>query len=191
MRWVRRRRDPLSGREVVHIVSLGALATVTGFAWQIVAGIATGDPSAYLETELSWRRNWLPGGVPGFIPFEGWIQAAQFWFAQWGLPSWLGVVGLVLLVIGVAAVLLRARPVKALGGEIRLWSASYLLYLLAVFFPQSSTFRLMMPLTPLWGAVAVPRSRLYRGGILALCLLGQWLWIFAMYALGNTFWQVP
>jgi hypothetical protein len=43
----------------------------------------------------------------------------------------------------------------------------------------------------MWGAVAVPRSRLWRWGVLALCLVGQWLWIFPMYALGNTFWQVP
>ena len=48
-----------------------------------------------------------------------------------------------------------------------------------------------MPLTPLWGAVAVPRSRLYRLGVLAFCLLGQWVWIHQMYALGNTYWQVP
>ncbi|MGM1017640.1 MAG: hypothetical protein ACQEW8_08905 [Actinomycetota bacterium] len=191
MRWVRRHREPLPARDVVHIIALGGLAVATGFAWQIVAGIVTGDASAYLETELSWRRNWIPEGVPAFIPFEGWIQAAQFWFTQWRLPAWLGLVALGGLVTGLAVVLLRARAVRVLGGDLRLWSASYLLYLLAVFFPQSSTFRLLLPLTPLWGAVAVPRSRLYRVGVLLLCLLGQWLWILAMYALGNTFWQVP
>ncbi|WP_235201333.1 hypothetical protein [Microbacterium sp. CH12i] len=41
------------------------------------------------------------------------------------------------------------------------------------------------------GTVAVPRSRGYRFGVLALCLLGQWLWIYFVFALGNTFWQVP
>ena len=40
----------------------------------------------------------------------------------------------------------------------RLWSASYLVYLLLVFFPQSSIFRLLVPLSPLWGAFALPRS---------------------------------
>ncbi|HWS50076.1 MAG TPA: hypothetical protein VN241_03615, partial [Microbacterium sp.] len=64
-------------------------------------------------------------------------------------------------------------------------------YLLAVFFPQSSTFRLLVPLSALWGAVAVPRSRGWRIGILVACLVGQWLWIHHVYALGNTFWQVP
>jgi len=81
--------------------------------------------------------------------------------------------------------------VRALGPDLRLWSASYLLYLLAVFFPQSSTFRLLLPLSPLWGAAAVPRSRVWRTAVLAMCLLGQWAWIHHVYALGNTFWQVP
>ena len=191
LRWVRRKEDPLHGREVAHILALGALATVGGFAWQVIAGVATGDPGAYLATELAWRRNWIVGGVEGFVPFEGWIQAAQFWFGQWGMPHWWGLIALVLLVVGAAAALLYSPQVRALGADLRLWSASYLLYLLAVFFPQSSVFRLLLPLSPLWGAVAVPRSRPWRIGVLVACLLGQWLWIYHVYALGSTFWQVP
>lgn len=191
LRWVRRRKEPLARIEILHIVVLGALAVVTGFAWQVIAGLVTGDPGAYLATELSWRRHWVVGGVEGFLPFEGWFQASQFWFAQWGLPTWAGPVGLVILVVAAGVVLLRSRQVAALGVDLRLWSASYLLYLLAVFFPQSSTFRLLLPVSPLWGAVAVPRSRIWRGGVLVVVLAGQWLWIYHMYALGNTFWQVP
>ncbi|MFK3679905.1 hypothetical protein ACI2IP_19440 [Microbacterium sp. NPDC090218] len=190
-RWFRRKQDPLSGREIAHIIALGVLATVTGFAWQLIAGVVTGDPGAYLATELAWRRHWIVGGVDGFVPFEGWVQASQFWFGFWGLPQWWGPVALVLLVAVAAAALLYSPQVRAVGGDLRLWSASYLLYLLAVFFPQSSTFRLLLPLSPLWGAVAVPRSRLWRIGVLATCLLGQWLWIYHVYALGSTFWQVP
>lgn len=191
LRLIHRRPDPLSARDVVHILALGALATVCGFAWQVIAGLVTGDPGAYLATELAWRRNWIAGESGGFIPFDGWIQASQFWFGQWGLPTGWGPVVLVLLVVGAAAALLYAPQVRALGVDIRLWSASYLLYLLAVFFPQSSTFRLLLPLSPLGGALAVPRSRLWRGGTLLVCLVAQWAWIFPMYALGNTFWQVP
>jgi hypothetical protein len=190
LRWVRRRREPLSPRDIVHIVALGALATVVGFAWQVIAGIVTGDPGAYLATELSWRRNW---GVDAsaFVPFEGWVQAAQFWFVQWGVPGWVGVIVLVMLVVAAAAALLFSPQVRRLGADLRLWSASYLLYLLAVFFPQSSTFRLLLPLTPLAGALAVPRSRSYRLGILALCVLGQWVWIDQVYGQGSAYWQVP
>lgn len=191
LRWWHRRDDPLALREIVHIVALGALATIAGFSWQVIAGIVTGDPGAYLATELAWRRNWLVGGVEGFVPFEGWIQASQFWFAQWGLPGAWGPVALALLVVVAGAALLYLPQVRALGPDLRLWSASYLLYLLAVFFPQSSTFRLLLPLSPAWGALAVPRSRVWLLGVLAVCLLGQWLWIYHIYALGNTFWQVP
>lgn len=191
LRWWHRREDPLPPREIVHIIALGALATVAGFSWQVIAGVVTGDPGAYLATELAWRRNWLVGGVDGFIPFEGWIQASQFWFGQWGLPTSWGPVVLALLVVAVGAALIYLPQARALGPDLRLWSASYLLYLLAVFFPQSSTFRLLLPLSPAWGALAVPRSRLWRVGVLAACVLGQWLWIHHVYALGNTFWQVP
>jgi len=177
--------------EVVHIVALGALATATGFAWQLIAGVVTGDPGAYLATELAWRRHWIAGGVDGFVPFEGWVQASQFWFGLWGLPPAWGPVALVLLVVAAGAALLLSPQVRALGPDLRLWSVSYLLYLLAVFFPQSSTFRLLLPLSPAWGAVAVPRSRIWRLGVLALCLVGQWVWIYHVYALGSTFWQVP
>ncbi|MFC4140377.1 MULTISPECIES: hypothetical protein [unclassified Microbacterium] len=190
MRWLHRRKDPLPPREIAHIVALGALATVVGFSWQVLAAIATGEPNAYLATELAWRRNWGVG-TSSFLPFDGFVQAAQFWFMKWGMPGWVGLIALVLLVVAIAYALLHARAVRAIGTDLRLWSASYLLYLLAVFFPQSSTFRLLMPLTPLWGAVAVPRSRWYRLTVLGLCLLAQWVWIHFMYGLGQTYWQVP
>lgn len=189
LRWVRRRRDPLSTREIVHIIALGALATIAGFSWQAVAGLVTGDPGAYLATELSWRRNWGVGDG-GFIPFDGWVQAALFWFGQWGMPAWWGLVALAVIVIAFAGMLFMPQ-MRRLGPDLRLWAASYLIYLLAVFFPQSSTFRLLLPLTPLAGALAVPRSRIYRIGVLAVCLLGQWVWIDQVYAQGSAFWQVP
>ncbi|WP_345750939.1 hypothetical protein [Microbacterium rhizophilus] len=186
-RRLRRRDDPLPAREVGHILALGALAVVVGFSWQVLAGIATGVPDAYLQTELAWRRGWIPD-IDAFVPFEGWIRAAPFWASLWGLPEWVGSVLLGMLIAGAAAALF-APSVRRLGPEVRLWAASYLLYLLAVFFPQSSTFRLLVPLSPLWGAA--PRSRWGRGIVLVLCLAGQWLWIAAMYGSGNTYWQVP
>lgn len=191
LRWSRRRSSLLPARDVAHIVALGALATVVGFSWQVIAAVVTGNADAYLQTELSWRRNWLADPAPGFVPFEGFIRGAEFWFVQWGLPGWAGWIALAALVAAVAWMLLRGRAVRELGADLRLWSASYVLYLLAVFFPQSSLFRLLLPLSPLWGAVAVPRSRTYRFGVLAACLAGQWVWILCMYGIAQTYWQVP
>jgi hypothetical protein len=171
---------------VLHILALGLLAVVTGFAWQVVAGVVTGDGGAYLATELAWRRNWLGDTGGAFLPFDGFVLGAAFWFGSWGLGAVAGYIALAASVVLVAGLLLFEPHVKRMGVEARLWSASYLLYLLAVFFPQSSIFRLLVPLSPMWGAVAMPRSRWWRIGVLAACLLGQWWWIYNMYALGNT-----
>ncbi len=110
---------------------------------------------------------------------------------MWGLSPLLGYVVLGVCVVGLAAVLLFEPHVRRLGVELRLWSASYLLYLLLVFFPQSSIFRLLLPLSPMWGAFALPRSRAWRIGVLVVGLAAQWWWIYNMYSLGNTIWQVP
>ncbi|WP_367726470.1 hypothetical protein [Microbacterium sp. LMI1-1-1.1] len=187
--WIRR-RDPLPVREIVHIVALGALAVIVGFAWQAIAAAVTGDPGAYLATELAWRRNFLGDSSMHFAPVEGWVQAAAFWFERWGLGAVTGYVFLVVLVVGVTLALMLPA-VRRLGIEVRLWSASYLVYLLLVFFPQSSVFRLLVPVSPLWGAFAVPRSLWWRLGVLGLALLGQWVWIYNMYAIANTYWQIP
>jgi len=190
-RWFGRRNEPLPRREIAHILSLGLLAVLVGFSWQFFAAVATGDPSAYLSTELAWRRNWLPESDAGFVPFDGVVQGIAYWFGAWGLGSVAGFVIVGLGAAGLGALLVFSRHARAAGVEVRLWSASYLLYLLAVFFPQSSVFRLLVPLSPLWGAVAAPRSTVYRGAVLALCLAGQWWWIYNMYALGNSYWQIP
>lgn len=190
-RWFSRRREPLPASEVVHIVALGALAIAVGFSWQLLAGVVTGDGSAYLATELAWRRGWIADASDAFVPFEGFVQGAAFWFGRWGLGAVTGYIALSVAILAVAALLLFEPHIKSLGIEVRLWAASYLVYLLAVFFPQSSLFRLLLPLSPLWGAVAAPRSTVYRVSVLALCVIGQWWWIYNMYALGNTYWQIP
>jgi len=190
-RWFSRRREPLPGREIVHIVALGALALAVGFSWQLLAGLATGDPGAYIATELAWRRGWIAGFTGTFLPFDGFVHGAAFWFGAWGLGAVTGYIVLAVAIVGIAALLLFEPHVKSVGVELRLWAASYIVYLLAVFFPQTSLFRLLLPLSPMWGAVAAPRSVVYRMSVLALCLLGQWWWIYNMYALGNTYWQIP
>jgi len=190
-RWFTRRREPLPTSHIVHIVALGAWAVVIGFSWQVIAAVVTGDPGAYLATELAWRRNWISDAEGGFVPLDGFVQAAAFWFQAWGASPVAGYIVLGLLIAGVALLLLFEPHVRALGPDLRFWSASYIIYLLLVFFPQSSIFRLLLPLSPLWGAVALPRSGWWRFGVLAACLAGQWWWIYNMYAIANMYWQIP
>lgn len=190
-RWAIRRREPLGVREGVQIVIAGLFAVAVGFSWQLLAAWVTRDPGAYLATELAWRRNWIPDADAGFVPGEGFVSASAFWATAWGLPEWAGYVVLAALVVGAGALLLFEPHVRPLGADVRFWSASYLVYLLLVFFPQSSIFRLLVPLAPLWGAMAQPRSLWWRGGVLAACLLGQWWWIYNMYAVASAYWQIP
>ena len=192
VRLVHRRAEPLRGRDVAHILSLGALGVVAGFAWQFIAGWVTGNPNAYLLTELSWRRNWIADASPHFAPFDGFAVAVPFWSTQWGWPAAVGFVVLALALVGIATLLLFEPHVRRMGVELRLWTASYLLYLLAVFFPQSSIFRLLVPVAPLAaGALAVARAWWWRVGVLLVCIALQWLWIYNVYGLANTFWRIP
>ena len=190
-RVVRRMADPLPVREAVHIAAVAALAAVCGFAWQVIAGVVTGDPQAYLTTELAWRRNWIPDASGDFYPFDGFGKGVAFWFSSWGMSEAIGFATLAASLVLIAALLLFEPHIKLLGVELRLLTASYLLYLLAVFFPQSSIFRLLLPVSPLWGAVAAPKSTAWRVSVLIAVIAGQWWWIYNMYALANTYWQIP
>ncbi|MGN8024818.1 hypothetical protein [Microbacterium sp. 22242] len=192
LRWIRRNRDPLAAREIAHYLGLGALGIVVGFAWQVIAGIVTKNPDAYMETELSWRGFWMPdGGHAAFAPFDGWLTAMPYWAQLLGAPGWVGLAVLAVVLALFAWALIAGPGVRRLGPEIRFFGASYVLYLLAVFFPQSSTMRLLFPLTPLWGAVGWRRSWWLRGVVLALCIVLQWVWIANVYGMANTFWRVP
>ncbi|MFP3394570.1 hypothetical protein SB782_38000, partial [Brevibacillus sp. SIMBA_076] len=63
------------------------------------------------------------------------------------------------------------RPsVRALGTDMVAYAASYGLYLFAVFLPQQSTFRLLLPLSPLAGARGLTRNRRARSATLITCI---------------------
>ena len=61
---------------------------------------------------------------------------------------------------------MMCRPVRALGMELRLWCACYMGYLLVFLHPQTSTFRMLLPLFPLalGCGIRLPVPRLPRHG---------------------------
>jgi len=188
IRWVRRKTDPFPAIERALTVGATLCATVMGFAWPLIAWAVTGNPSAYTDTELAWRTDYI-GHQMTVLPFAPWIQGAVFWAGQWGIGVWSFVL-LVVVVAGFCAALFLPS-VRRLGSDLRLWVASYGLYLLAVFFPQSSTFRLLMPMFPLLGAVAQPRSPTYRVGIVALMIAGQVVWLYICWWVNGYDWTPP
>lgn len=188
-RWVTRRRDPFPVAERVASVVLTLVAGLSGIAWPVIAGWVTGVPDAYTATELSWRADYI--GASHLLPFAPWFQAVDWWFSVWlRVPPWLGILTLV-LILALFAIWMFAPSVRRLGVDLRFWIIAYALYLLAVFFPQSSTFRLLAPMSPLAGALAQPTSRVYRIAAVVACIVLQWGWLLLCWGVDGADWSPP
>jgi hypothetical protein len=181
--------EPIRMPELVASVVATLVALVSGLAWPVIAGHVTGYPDAYTETELSWRVSYT-GWTP-LVPFTPWVQGAKWWFTLWlHTPAWLGYLTLAALV-GLGIVFLLVPAARRLGVELRLWLLSYGLYVLAVFFPQSSTFRILLPLFPALGVVAAPRSKAYRVTMVVVFVAAQIGWLLLAWTIGDYDWSPP
>ncbi|TQJ41638.1 hypothetical protein FBY33_3755 [Arthrobacter sp. SLBN-112] len=156
--------------DLAALAGLTAVAGISALAWPAAAWAATGDPEAYTKTETVWRGRDL-------VPFKPWFDAGVELFGP--------VLGLLapVVFVGLFAAMLFLPPVVRLGTELRLWCACYMGYLLMFLHPQTSTFRMLLPLFPLaLGAAFVSRSRAYRGTVVAMFLLLQIVWIVWLWA---------
>ncbi|ROP64641.1 hypothetical protein EDF24_2379 [Curtobacterium sp. PhB130] len=180
--WIR--LAPLGSiRQLVAPAVVAVVSGLVGLAWPAVAWAVTGVPRAYTDTELAWRSSYI--GWKDLVPFAPWIQGFGWWFRQ---PA--GSVLLVVVLIGFAAFVFMP-PARRIGLELRLWAVAYLVYLLAVFFPQSSTWRILLPIAPLLGIVALPRSRAYRVLVVVLCVVLQWVWMYYCWWVDGYDWTPP
>lgn len=145
-RWSRRAIDPFPPRERLTVVVVTAVAGGAGLAWPGIVALLTGDLTGYTDTELAWRRPYI--GAVELVPFAPWWQGAQWLFGE--------VLGPVILIgaLALCAAAFALPAMRRMPVELRCWIVAYAVYLLAVFFPQSSTFRLLVPLAPVLGAVA-------------------------------------
>ncbi len=188
-RFSARARDPFPAAERGAAITVTLYSGLAGIAWPAIAAIATGSLTAYTDTELAWRAQYI--GFTHLVPFTSWFEGANWWFSfALGLPPWVGIVVVVLLVAGYALVLFTPA-VRRLGVDLRFWLAAYGIYLLAVFFPQSSTFRILMPLFPLLGVLAMPRSRVYRVALVIVFLALQWGWFLICWGVDGADWSPP
>lgn len=187
-RFWRRRREDFPRSEVIASLVVGLFSAFMGIAWVLIAWALTGSPTAYPDTELAWRSAYV--GYHQLMPFTPWMQAAGFWAPEFGipLPALLAIVGVVVVAFFGALFTPWARK---LGPDIRFWLASYALYLLAVFFPQSSTFRLLVPMFPALGAFAQPRSLGYRIGIVVFFVVCQVGWVYIAWWVNGYDWTPP
>ena len=153
--------------------SLAGLAAVSGLGalmWPAIAWATTGDIEAYTKTETVWRGHDL-------VPFKPWFDTGILLFG----PA-LGVLA-PFVFVAVFLLFMMSRPVAALGTELRLWCSLYMGYLLVFLHPQTSTFRMLLPLFPLaLSAALVSKSRAYRGTVVIMFVLLQIVWIVWLWA---------
>ncbi|MHA7281595.1 hypothetical protein [Arthrobacter sp. TMS2-4] len=156
-------------RRILPLFLLGVVASIAAVAWPVIAWAVTGLPAAYVETETAWR------GEP-LVPFLPWFEAPA---AVVGPAA--GVLVVVGLVLGAIAVFL-APSVRSIGLVPGAWCAAYLLYLAAFWDPQSSTWRILLPLFPLALAVATLRGGRLLWVLLPACVVLQFLWVDWLWA---------
>ncbi|MFJ4297394.1 hypothetical protein [Curtobacterium sp. NPDC089689] len=142
VRWVQDRAR-FRWRDRVVVVVSGLLIAAAGLAWPVIASAVTGRPDAYLDTELSWWVGFV--GRQHFAPLTPWFTMAGTWLGPAGIV-------LVLVVLAAAVWFWCRRDVRAVGTDVWSFTAAYVLYLVAVFLPQQSLPRLLMPTAPLLGS---------------------------------------
>ncbi|MBT1002908.1 hypothetical protein KIH31_09845 [Paenarthrobacter sp. DKR-5] len=170
LRFRARARDPFPPAEMARAAAFVAASAAGAVAWPVIAWAATGEPKAYTDTEAAWRGGQL-------VPLRPWLDASLNFFGP--VAGWF----FLALLAAAVALYLNSKAVRRLGTDLRLWSACYLGYLALFLYPQTSTFRLLLPLFPLALAAAfVSRSRAYRSAVVVMFLLLQivwvdWLWV--------------
>lgn len=179
MVWVYRfiqARMGARGFPLTDALRLGALtvaALLLNFAWPLIAAMVTGRTDAYVATELAWRAGYpFDGG--GLAPILPWFSSAEYF-----IGGFAGQLLVVSALVGAIAVFLIPQ-VRALGLEFGALSASYFIYLLLFFFPQSSIVRILMPTFVLYGALAQvwvrwPKGFRYFGVVILVLLQFGWL----------------
>jgi len=165
-----RAKETTSTRSLVSLAVLVFATGLAALAWPAIAWAVTGDPAAYTRTETAWRGHDL-------VPFKPWFDTGRMLFGP--------VLGVLapFVFAGVFVLVMVSKPVRAIGPELRLWCACYMGYLLVFLHPQTSTFRMLLPLFPLaLGAALLSKSKAYRGTVVAMFILLQIVWVVWLWA---------
>ena len=161
---------PASTVALVRLAVLTAIASMAALAWPVLAWVITGVTDAYLQTETAWRGSELTLFLP-------WLSVATGL-----LGPVFGPLALAALIAAFAGLLLSPAG-RRLGLPLQLWCTAYLMYLAAFWNPQTSTFRIMLPLFPLaLAAVLISQSRAYRWLAVAGCACLQFVWATWLWA---------
>ena len=165
-----RLRESRRLRGNIGLLAAWAASGVAAIEWPLIAWYGTGVPDAYTRTMAGWRT---PHEV---VVLRPWLVYSERMLGQ--------VVGPVVLVAALAAyVWWLTRPrAGIIGTDLRVWSAAYVVYLLAVLESFTSLPRYLLPLFPLGTLLAAQSSsRAYRITLaVAGAILGV-IWILAIW----------
>ena len=165
---------PLSSKDRLWLFVTAAVTCAAALTWPLLAWIATGRMSAYVDTETAWR------GVD-LAPFEAWInRSASFGGAHAGV---IGLFGVLVL----SACVLSWPQLRQLGRLTWMWCVCYWVYLLIFFDPSSSVFRMLLMVAPLAWAVAARLSKRPQAAlaVLTVGVISQVLWVAWVWDYGS------
>ena len=169
-RWRGERRggEPFPVRERVACAAAAVVAALSFLIWPVVAGVVTGEPRAYLETQNAWAH-----GDAGWPSWLAHLLGRP--------PVLLGVLGLAIL--AAICLIVGRRRARVWGSQLRWWAPVYELYLLGTTRPTTSAVRyLMLAIVPWWQppAVVPPTRRRAITTVVIVSVVGlvlQWVWV--------------
>ena len=162
------------------------------FVHPLHAALRTGRPDAYLATELGWS---------GRKPEDGHHIFTQ-WVEQWdeylggSLPPTIVTLFFVALILGFYWWMSQKFTRTLLHPALWLWTACYAGYLFIFWLPITSTPRIILPMFTLSLLVAayLPKSRVYRLGLVVLGILASAAWVHMFWGGPDTIrniWFIP
>jgi hypothetical protein len=151
------------------LFGLGVVSSLAAVTWPLLAWLATGRRDAYVATETAWR------GQP-LAPFLPWFEAPAS-----VLGPAAGALVVTALLLGATGLFLTPA-VRSLGVVLASWCAAYLVYLAAFWDPQSSTWRILLPLFPLALALVGGSWTRLLWVLLPVSVLLQFLWVDWLWA---------
>lgn len=156
------KKQPTSRPDRILAWTAVAVIALAGIAWPFISAVVTGDSGTYFNTEFAWWRDYI--GSVHFLPFTPWFVFAGHYL------GFLGIVLVVALLAGFVIWFTRAST-RALGTDLRAYTLSCVGYLVGVFLPQQSLFRMLLPLSPLLGAPVLSRTVRARVITLSSCIV--------------------
>ncbi len=183
LRWRERDERPISARERLDAFVAVAATGVSGLMWTTVAWAGTGQRDAYPTTMTAWR------GEGAINPIEPWRRTIE-WALEYHSRETVVPALAMVLALGLSLLLLVPRFAPAIDLRLRVWSAAYAVYLLAVVDGGTSIIRYLVPLFPLAIVlVGAHRGRLSRwwrwrtAFWVGVGVLGQvgWIWWLVLF----------